>query len=148
MHGGAVRGGAEQGSAVQGWAGRVLPAHGAPGHVRLAASMTPDVHVRCTSPPDSVPSPRAMLCSMASNPGYLNDDACAVRGRDPQGRVGQCRAGLGRAAWGKAEQCRARQGDAVHCRPPITTPVPCADAHTGRGASPLPCRGVYTSTQP
>ena len=62
-------------------------AHGAPGHVRLAASMNPDAHARCTSPPHSVPSPGAMLCSMASNPGYLNDAACvvhAVRGRHPQ----------------------------------------------------------------
>ena len=56
-------------------------AHGAPGHVRLAASMYPDAHVRCTSPPHSVPSPGAMLRSMAFNPGYLNDAACAVRGR-------------------------------------------------------------------
>ena len=61
-------------------------AHGAPGRGRSAASMTPDAHVRRTSPPHSVPSPGAVLCSMAYNPGYLNDAACAVRavrGRHP-----------------------------------------------------------------
>mmetsp|Transcript_3279 Transcript_3279/g.6253 ORF Transcript_3279/g.6253 Transcript_3279/m.6253 type:complete len:138 (+) Transcript_3279:459-872(+) len=67
-------------------------AHGAPGHVRLAASMNPDAHVRCTSPPHSVPSPGAMLSSMAQNPGYLNDAACAVRGRHPQCTAGQAMA--------------------------------------------------------
>ena len=59
-------------------------AHGAPGHVRLAASMNPDAHVRCTSPPHSVPSPGAMLSSMAQNLGYLNDAAFPVCGRHPR----------------------------------------------------------------
>ena len=63
-------------------------AHGAPGYVCLTASMNPDAHVCCTSPPHSVPSPGAMLSSMAQNPGYLNDAACAVCavcGRHPLG---------------------------------------------------------------
>ena len=45
--------------------------------MRLAASLSLGAHVRCTSPPHSVPSPGAMLCSVASNAGYLNDVACA-----------------------------------------------------------------------
>ena len=52
----------------------------------LAASMNPDAHVCCTSPPHSVPSPGATLCSMAGNPGYFNGAAGAVRtvrGRHP-----------------------------------------------------------------
>ena len=34
------------------------------GHVRLVTSMKPDAHVRCSSPPHSIPSPGAILCSM------------------------------------------------------------------------------------
>ena len=62
-------------------------AHQAHLHVCLAASMNPDAHVRCMSPPHSVPSPGAMLCSMASNPGYLNDAACTVHGWHPRGHA-------------------------------------------------------------
>ena len=46
--------------------------------------MNPNAHVCCTSPPRSVPSPGTMLSSMAYNPGYLKDAACAVRGQHPQ----------------------------------------------------------------
>ena len=62
-------------------------AHGAPGHVRLATPMSSDAHVRCKSPPHSVPSPGAMLSSIPQTPGYLNDAAGAVRGRHPQWAV-------------------------------------------------------------
>ena len=41
------------------------------------------MHMCAASPPHSVPSPGAMLCSMACNPGYLKDAACVVRGRHP-----------------------------------------------------------------
>ena len=61
-------------------------AHHAPGHVRLAASMT-----RCTcgpaSPRRSVISLGAMLCGMASSLGYLIDAVRAVRGRHPHDRA-------------------------------------------------------------
>ena len=54
---------------------------GPPGQMRLAAAMSPDARVRCTSPPPSVPSPGATLCSVAYSPRYLNDAVRAVRGR-------------------------------------------------------------------
>ena len=59
-------------------------AHGAPGHMCLAASMNADAHVHCTSPPHSVPSPGAMLSSIPQHPRYWNGAAYAVRGQHPQ----------------------------------------------------------------
>ena len=70
--------------ASQATEGAARAVRGAPGRVHWAASMSPWCACAARHPPHSVPSPGAMLCSVAYNPGYLNAAACAVRGRRPQ----------------------------------------------------------------